>query len=297
PLVTDDEFNLATAAVALQLGKERDLDVITQIQTDDILRKAEVKASQLLDEKLLIDLGKKNSADWIVFGTLTAKNTQLLQYNIRSLELDLMLGRTRDGAVVNKLHWSMVLWNAQQWPADLEGMTRSAVTRVIWRGPDLYPVNVVVNSTRKRDYAAEQNQVRKLARDELRAMQFPGGTEVESVNVNVRENKSVAPTGIIGCITLVGWIFLPYYQVETNVDVTVRVHVLEGKELKNYEYKRDAKDSSYYHLFTWDSGSRDLTDKMLKSLIADIKTQLKAEPALFIQRPGVLDGLKQGSAP
>jgi hypothetical protein len=279
------------AAMHFQLAKEKGIDIVSHLQLNELMQTANLR--DFGDQETIFNLAKNNQIDYVILGTVVAAEVPVANFFVRTRTMDLRLYRTSDRAIINQVSWvnSAFPQNTALAQAGLENLGRLAIRKILWRS-QFYPVNIFATGDRLfglRERAQLQGTVMRA----MGSLKLLPGVEIDSVNVNIRENRQVAPTAILGCLTVVGWLFLPYWTVTTTEEVVVHVKAFGGTALDTYNYNTTLSDVSHYRLLQKVGLRAALSRHLLHRATIDLKGQLEADERLKTARPGFPEDLKE----
>lgn len=290
--ITDFEYEQVSSAFHLAVSRRREFDVISRLELIRILQKTEGEESPTLNQPdRLYDLAEAHDVDLLIFGAVGAvQNFELRGMSLRTVGLKVEIASVERRQVFNQVAWSTSHitggGGAQQGDriAMLSGL---AANKLMWLAPDFYPVNVGFDSFVKRkadDYEFYKNRVRA----KLNELKLPAGSEIDLVEVQVRERQSVAPSGVVGCLTLVGWLFLPYYDVSQDVTVQVRLKTVSEKGIQFDEFNTVEKSSELYHFSASDEKKTRPSIDLLDKNLLDVLVRVRKNRSVFEDRSAVL---------
>lgn len=228
-------------------------------------------------------IGKILNASLLVFG-----ETGLTPANRKKKErayyyLNLYLFDVNSGMIINKLFWELPYEN------NLLVFTENATLKLLGVRPEYFPIDIRIFSDRKSPYLTEKYFDLDL-RNYLSKLHLPSTAEIDYVALRIYEKKDVSTSGCIGCATLIGWIFLPFYETKTRVELEIGLHYLANGIIQDKVYKRSLDKKESFHLMN-------NSETMYKNTIIDynrvkciIMENITSNPNLFEQAAKPVDG-------
>ncbi len=303
--VNDFEYAQVSSAFFLALSAREEFETLSRAETLDLLRlmrdrrEAEEDASDgnFRDsddadigpaDADVYDLAREKDVDLVVFGSVGADRPRD-QGGIRTVGIKVEIASVAQRRTFNKIAWSVSHIGP---PEDrIANLATLAAQKLIWQASEAFPVRVnFADSSRdfiprnRQDVDAYKQRMRAAVRD----LELPAGVEIDSVVVNVREKREVSGAGLVGCLTLIGWMFVPYYNVDTGVDLLVRLKYLNKDGVVYTEFADANNDSESYH-FTADAGDYEAqTLRILDGVWQSTAETITADRSLFRDRSKIV---------
>ena len=287
--VNDYEYYQIYHSFYLALSYEEDFDMVTTFEVSNMFQKMEGEFEESTDIKeQMYTTAREYNIDLLVFGRVdkAPRSTGRLD-NIVGLSVNLV-------NVEHRKEFNEVTWSADYtYRIDNNGMnrlellSRVVAAKLLWQNPELYPVNVYDGNILQ---AQKSNEYESQVRDRLKGLLLPRGVEIDAVRATVNEQRSAASTRFLGCVTLVGWLFLPYTTVDYNVNLAVRVKYLSDEGVQYVDFSVAEKDR---HDFGVSASAIEinrpmeaLLNKSVQSVIRNIQgdTRLGAAPGNLLER-------------
>lgn len=285
--ISDNEYQQVQSAFYLSLSSAADVEMVTTFDLLGLLNEGGRSREILENDASLYKFAREKGIDLLVLGRVELQGEQGGE---RSVGLRATLASAAKERVFNTVAWSASLsFNRQQNAQRLIDLSAMAAQKLLWKRPDLYPLSVRFNT--ENPALSERIQgarFRQRINELIEASALPPGAEIDAVHVNIRETKSVAPTGVLGCLTLVGWIVLPYYNVDYNLDILVRVKRLEPGGVEFSELRSVAADSQLFHVLSGAQTRAEPSGALLEKAALDMRTQIQNDRALHQNREALL---------
>lgn len=285
--VSDNEYQQVQSAFYLSLSSAADVEMVTTFDLLGLLNEGGRSREILENDASLYKFAREKGIDLLVLGRVELQGEDGGE---RSVGLRATLASAAKERVFNSVAWSASLsFNRQQNAQRLIDLSAMAAQKLLWKRPDLYPLSLRFNT--ENPALSERLQgarFRQRVNELIEANALPPGTEIDAVHVNVRETKSVAPTGVLGCITLVGWIVLPYYSVDYSLDILVRVKRLEPGGVEFSELRSVATDSQLFHVLSGAQSRAEPSNALLEKAAGDLRMQIQNDRVLHQNREALL---------
>lgn len=287
--VNDYEYFQIYHSFYLALSYEEDFDMVTTFEVSSMFHKMEGEFEESTDIKeQMYTTAREYNIDLLVFGRVDkAPRSAGRRDNIVGLSVNLV-------NVEHRKEFNEVTWSADYtYRIDNNGMnrlellSRVVAAKLLWQNPELYPVNVYNGNILQ---AQKSNEYESQVRDRLKGLLLPRGVEIDAVCATVNEERSAASTRFLGCVTLVGWLFLPYTTVDYNVNLAVRVKYLSDEGVQYVDFSVAEEDR---HDFGISASAIEinrpmevLLNKSVQSVIRNIQgdTRLGAAPGNLLER-------------
>ena len=287
--VNDYEYYQIYHSFYLALSYEEDFDMVTTFEVSNMFQKMEGEFEESTDIKeQMYTTAREYNIDLLVFGRVdkAPRSTGRLD-NIVGLSVNLV-------NVEHRKEFNEVTWSADYtYRIDNNGMnrlellSRVVAAKLLWQNPELYPVNVYDGNILQ---AQKSNEYESQVRDRLKGLLLPRGVEIDAVRATVNEQRSAASTRFLGCVTLVGWLFLPYTTVDYNVNLAVRVKYLSDEGVQYVDFSVAEKDRQEFGVsasaIEINRPMEALLNKSVQSVIRNIQgdTRLGAAPGNLLER-------------
>ena len=287
--VNDYEYFQIYHSFYLALSYEEDFDMVTTFEVSNMFQKMEGEFEESTDIKeQMYTTAREYNIDLLVFGRVdkAPRSTGRLD-NIVGLSVNLV-------NVEHRKEFNEVTWSADYtYRIDNNGMnrlellSRVVAAKLLWQNPELYPVNVYDGNILQ---AQKSNEYESQVRDRLKGLLLPRGVEIDAVRATVNEQRSAASTRFLGCVTLVGWLFLPYTTVDYDVNLAVRVKYLSDEGVQYVDFSVAEKDRQEFGVsasaIEINRPMEALLNKSVQSVIRNIQgdTRLGAAPGNLLER-------------
>ncbi|MCB1308490.1 MAG: hypothetical protein KDK30_09935 [Leptospiraceae bacterium] len=287
--VNDYEYYQIYHSFYLALSYEEDFDMVTTFEVSNMFQKMEGEFEESTDIKeQMYTTAREYNIDLLVFGRVdkAPRSTGRLD-NIVGLSVNLV-------NVEHRKEFNEVTWSADYtYRIDNNGMnrlellSRVVAAKLLWQNPELYPVNVYDGNILQ---AQKSNEYESQVRDRLKGLLLPRGVEIDAVRATVNEQRSAASTRFLGCVTLVGWLFLPYTTVDYDVNLAVRVKYLSDEGVQYVDFSVAEKDRQEFGVsasaIEINRPMEALLNKSVQSVIRNIQgdTRLGAAPGNLLER-------------
>ncbi len=197
----------------------------------------------------------------------------------QKLFINVYLVDIKNQSVLNQVNWNIPV------SANPFNFAEITANRLLWENRSIYPNNAVVISNRKSQGLFNSAYYERDLVKFFTALNFPKSTEIIEVSANIRENKDVSAFGCIGCVTLVGWIILPFYKTKSEVSITVKLRYLDDfNNFKEIIVTKELKDSENYHMLRKEFISFNITGKVYSRVKDELKQDILGRKDLFIER-------------
>jgi hypothetical protein len=285
--VSDNEYQQVQSAFYLSLSTTADVEMVTTFDLLGLLNEGGRSREILENDASLYKFAREKGIDLLVLGRVELQGDDAGQ---RSVGLRATLASAAKERIFNSVAWSASLnFNRQQNAQRLIDLSAMAAQKLLWKRPDLYPLSIRFDTENPALSERVQGaRFRQRVNELIEAAALPPGAEIDAVHVNVRETKSVAPTGVLGCLTLVGWMVLPYYNVDYNLDILVRVKRLEPGGVEFSELRSVAADSQLFHLLSGAQGRSEPSNALLEKAAGEIRAQIQNDRGLHQNREALL---------
>ncbi len=208
-------------------------------------------------------IGKLLEVDLLIIGNLGLKNSN--NHTVYTIELLLM--DVKRNITLNHLSWT---YNVS---GNILHLAESAALKLLWLNRDLYPLSVNLYSDRKKKTPLPS--MRKLIRYKIKNFKLNKYCEVVAVDAIINEKKGISTLGCIGCITLVGWLFLPSDEIKTHVEVNIKVQYLTKQGIKNRSFYKSYKKTESFNIFRSENKKFANTFRLLERTINEIEKEIK----------------------
>ncbi len=290
-VITDFEYEQVSSAFHLAVSRRREFDVVSRLELIRILQKTEDEEGPSLDKPdSLYDLAEEHDVDLLIFGAVGAlQNFELRGMSLRTVGIKVEIASVERRQVFNQVAWSTshVTGGGTQQGDRIALLSGLAANKLMWLAPDFYPVNVSFDSFvqhKPEDYELYKNRVR----GKLNELKLPPGSEIDLVEVQVRERQELAPTGVVGCLTLVGWLFLPYYEVSHDVNLQIRLKTVSANGVQFDEFNSVANSSELYHISASDEKKSRPSIGLLDNTLQDSVARVRKNRGAFEDRSAIL---------
>ncbi|MCR9142518.1 MAG: hypothetical protein NXI24_09720 [bacterium] len=292
--VSDFEYEQISAAFHLSLSRAQDFQIVPRFELGRILNAAEEAGETFESPEPIYALAAANNIDLLVFGSVGAEvRLQHRGVDLRSVGLKVEIVNVPRKQVFNTVAWSTSHLHGQNIQegekiADLATMTAGKLT---WRSPDFFPIRVVFDASSReiipRSFDADEAYKTRV-RERLDKLSLPVGVEMDSVLVNVREKREISTLGAVGCVTLVGWLFVPFYEIDYDLDILARVKYIDESGVEYREFADAGHESENFH-FTADAEKYEQpTLKLLGLVTEQIYDSIRGDRRLFQDRSALL---------
>ena len=287
--VNDYEYYQIYHSFYLALSYEEDFEIATTFEVSNMFQKMEGEFEESTDIKeQMYTTAREYNIDLLVFGRVDkAPRSAGRRDNIVGLSVNLV-------NVEHRKEFNEVTWSADYtYRIDNNGMnrlellSRVVAAKLLWQNPELYPVNVYNGNILQ---AQKSNEYESQVRDRLKGLLLPRGVEIDAVRATVNEQRSAASTRFLGCVTLVGWLFLPYTTVDYDVNLAVRVKYLSDEGVQYVDFSVAEKDRQEFGVsasaIEINRPMEALLNKSVQSVIRNIQgdTRLGAAPGNLLER-------------
>jgi len=227
--------------------------------------------------KEVLEIARKLKVDKIIYGISGVHSFyKYNQYNER-LYCNIAVIDVNQQVVVNKINWNVST------NRNIMSFAESAAKRLLWLTPNIYPIKTSIISNRKR-LRLSRSYFSSDLRRYFSTLNFPETTEIHEIDLKIAEKNELAPTGLLGCVTLVGWIFLPFYQTDAKIQITVEVKYLSRKGIKKKKFFDEFYANEHFHLMRDEKTRFGNTDVGYKKVKRTIYQQIKESQELFFTK-------------
>ena len=300
--VSDFEYEQVCSAFYLALSRQKEFEIVPRFELMRLLQKAEEAGEDFESEDRIYTLAADNNIDLMVFGSVGA--VQHFEYkgvNLRTVGLKVEIANVLRKQVFNTVAWSTSHLSGEniQQGEKISGLSTMAAAKLTWQSPDFFPVQIVFDPASQKAVArapGADEAYKDRVRSQLLEMKLPPGAEIDSVLVNVREKKEMSGAGVVGCLTLVGWLFVPMWEVEYNLDMLVRVKYLNEEGVQYSEFADAGQARESFHFTAGNEKYEKPTVELLNSVGALVHKAIRNDRKLFIDRSELLRKLFQKDA-
>lgn len=300
--VSDFEYEQISSAFHLALSRHKDFEIVPRFELGRIIRLAEEAGEKFESPEPLYTMAIANNIDLIVFGSVGAElQLQHRGVDLRTVGLKVEIVNVPRKQVFNTVAWSTSHLSGEniQEGEKISGLSTMAAGKLTWQSPDLFPIRVIFD-TQSRDViqrsADADEPYKKSVRDRLEGLRFLPGAEIDSVLVNVREKRGISGLGAAGCITLVGWLIVPFWEVDYNLDILVRVKYLDETGVQYREFADAAHTTESFHISAGTKKYERPTLELLQSVSEQVYSSIRNDEKLFTDRSELLRELFEKSA-
>lgn len=254
-----------------KVSENKNYELLSHDETLSGINEAELNKKKITTHLDTIPIGQYLGVSKIIYGDVGLSN-QKLYLNVSLVDI-------KTQSVLNQ-----VIWNI---PVSANPFSFAEITanKLLWTDRDIYPNRAVVISNRKNLAAFNSSYYEKDMVKFLSSLNFPKSTEIIEVSTNIRENKDLSVFGCIGCVTLVGWVILPYFETKSEVSINIKLRYLDDfNNFKEVIISREFKDSSHYHLLRKEITSFSITGKVYARVKDEIKKDIMSRSELFVER-------------
>ena len=218
--VTAEAINTVARGVQRGLSKNARLTPVTTEARAAGIQKGGTLCVRPGSVPALAGCGRSIGADLVVHGALRYRD---------GLELLLWLTDVGREQQISSVSWDLAEVS-DLGDLSLEALDRlssEAVRKLFWDGPELFPLRIT-------DDALEVlgPGIRGEVRTHLSLLVLPSGMDVESAQLTLKKSRRVSRTGLAGMLLVVGWLFLPFWDVETQVEAQIKVRYLDEQGIR-----------------------------------------------------------------
>lgn len=292
--VTDFEYEQISAAFHLALSRSKDFQIVPRFELGRMLQAAEEAGESFRTPEPIYKLAEANNIDLMVFGSVGAEiRYQHRGVDLRSVGLKVEIVNVPRKQVFNTVAWSTDHLSGEniQEGEKIADLSTMAAGKLTWRAPGVFPIRVVFDARSReiipREFDADEAYKTRV-RDRLQKLPLPPGVEIDSALVNVREKRELSTLGAVGCLTLVGWLFVPFYEIDYSLDILVRVKFLEERGVEYREFADAGNRRESYHVLTGVENYEGPTLELLDEIGQRVDASIRRDRRLFQDRSGLL---------
>ncbi|MEQ9365409.1 MAG: hypothetical protein RIF32_14275 [Leptospirales bacterium] len=300
--VSDFEYEQISAAFHLALSRSSDFQIVPRFELGRLLHTAEEAGETFDSPERIYALAAAHNIDLLVFGSVGAEiQLQHRGVDLRSVGLKVEIVNVPRKQVFNTVAWSTQHLSGEniQEGEKIADLSTMAAGKLTWGSPGLFPIRVVFDSSSReiipRTFDSDEPYKARV-RGRLDELKLPRGVEVDSVLVNIREKRELSTFGAVGCVTLVGWLFVPFYEVDYGLDILARVKFLGERGVEYREFADAGNDTESFHISAGADKYERRTLEMLDEVTEGVYASIRGDARLFQDRSELLRKLFLKSA-
>ncbi len=283
--VTSEAVSAVSHGVEAELARNRRVLVRP---TESVIRALETQGVACVAPRVpaaVAQCGRASGAELVLHGALRYKE---------GLFLELWLTEVSSQRLLSSVAWTLEdVGDLEELGMDsLERLAREAVRKLFWEGPELFPVRLSEEAL---------SQIGPRARGEVRTqltlLGLPRGVEIEWVEVRVLRNRSVSSTGVLGLLSGVGWLFLPFWNLEVTLDVQVQLRSFDRNQVTTQTVGGRHSQARPRHAFVESRGvDASKPAESLRIALEQLLGRQNQIKGLDVDRRGFLAGALYGEA-
>lgn len=286
------EYQQLNSAFYLGLSELEEFELITTFELFSLMHSEELEPSDLQTPEARYAFARRHNVDILIYGGIESFETETVRdLEIRRIGVDLRIASVARQEEFNRVLWSaVVLGESEESAQMLTGLSRLAAVKLLWKRPDVYPVELDYNPEGVSVSLERRKALRERVRSMLAEVQLPSGVEIDRVQVRLREATGTPATAVLGCVTVVGMFILPMTEVETVAEVRVSVKRLSetgGLQIEEFAAVESAEDS--FSIWKPREAARgEVTERALDRATEESVRDLRRQSDLFRSRGALL---------
>jgi len=277
--ITERYYLLMYSTFSKTVEADPGYSLMSYDDTVNAIKEAGLTEKQLLTSSDAAVFGKALGVDFVIYGNIALNTTTLplpRGFTISNYVMNVFMADVETGHLLNHVAWSI----SDQ--SNFIQFSESIAYKLLWKSPGVYPAEVLYAGPREGNGGFNRDDFRARMRDFLAQTQFPKETEIDAISISVQEKKTLAATGFIGCVTLIGWIFLPSYALDSRVKINVRIKFRDENGLQSAEIEDEISDSKYSHLLSDQSRQLQIqTERIFLSVQNSIMGKIRGDSRFY----------------
>lgn len=269
--MSDRDYKAVYETFRNKVSQIKEYELLSHDETKRMITEAELDKKKITTYLDTIPIGQYLEVTKVIYGDAGLSN-QKLYINVSIVDI-------KNQSVLNQVFWNI--------PVSSNPFNFAEITadKLFWLNRNIYPNTAVVITNRKNNGIFNSTYYEKDIVNFLSAFNFPKSTEIIEVSTNIKENKDLSAFGCIGCITLVGWIILPYYKTKSEVNIQVKLRYLDDfNNFKEIIIDKRLNDSAHYHMLRKEITSFNITGIVYNRVKDGIKQDILNRKEIFTER-------------
>jgi hypothetical protein len=219
------------------------------------------------DINYYINIGENLGVDYLVIGQAGLRFGDGKKYFLSVYLIDV-----KKRYIKNELFWNT------GFNSNILQFSRNAAYKLFQINKNIFPFKIK-RITNNQENIKTDNYYKEDIFKSLSNIDFPENTELSYINIEINEKRESSAIGCIGCITIIGTFFLPYYKTTSNISIQIEFQYLTSDGIRTKTFNKQVSDEKYYKLT--EDNYYTITDNLYNETMKQLLNEIKSDKQLF----------------